>query len=443
LKKKATGILLCALLVLVGCRSTRPAAKAPIDDARRQQHVESFDKVWTTIRDQHWDKTLNGVDWNAARDELRPKVAAAKTDGEARAAMNDLINRLKQSHFGIIPAEAYARLEDLPGRKEGKNSSAAQGSSGLHVRVVDGEAIVTEVEPGSPGEKAGVKAGWIVESAGKFDVSDALDRVNEAYSVSNLLGAYRMMAVQEMLSGDAGETKTATFRDGDNRKVKKEIVLAPPQGKPAKFGNLPTFYLRTTTKEAAPKIGYIAFNAFFDPPTVSTAFREAVEQFKDADGFIIDLRGNPGGIGFMANGMAGSLINQSGTKLGTMTTRDSTVNFIINPQATVFEGPVAVLIDEGSMSTSEIMAGGLKDLGRARIFGLQSPGAALPSRIEKLPNGDGFQYAFANYVSAKGDVLEGKGVAPDVAVKPDRKALLAGRDAVVDAAVEWIKSQKQ
>jgi carboxyl-terminal processing protease len=61
--------------------------------------------------------------------------------------------------------------------------------------------------------------------------------------------------------------------------------------------------------------------------------------------------------------------------------------------------------------------------------------------IEKLPNGDGFQYAFANYVSASGEVLEAVGVIPDVEVKPSRDALLAGHDPVLDAAVAWIRQQ--
>jgi len=433
------GMIVCGLLLLTGCRQS--PGQALIDDARRQQHVESFDKVWTTINEQHWDKNLNGADWPAARDALRPKVAAAKTDAEARATMMELIGRLKQSHFGIIPAESYARLDGLP--KRGETESAAAGFSGMHMRVVDGDALVTQVESGSAAESAGIRAGWIVLRADKFDVDDVLKRVRTAYGKSNLLPVYEHMTVQSLIDGDLGQRVNLTLIDGSGKKTKKEIVLAAPQGKPAKFGNLPTFYIRTDVKEVSPKIGYIAFNAFFDPPTVSTAFKQAVERFQTADGFIIDLRGNPGGIGFMANGMAGYLVDKPGLKLGTMTMRSGEIMFVVNPQPTVFNGPVAVLIDEGSMSTSEIMAGGLKDIGRARIFGTQTPGAALPSRIEKLPNGDGFQYAFANYVSAKGDVLEGKGVTPDETIQPQRATLLAGEDAVINAAVAWIHSQKQ
>jgi carboxyl-terminal processing protease len=96
-----------------------------------------------------------------------------------------------------------------------------------------------------------------------------------------------------------------------------------------------------------------------------------------------------------------------------------------------------------SMSTSEIFAGGMKDIGRARVFGTATPGAALPSAIERLPNGDGFQYAFANYISAGGKALEGLGVQPDEVVGYDASELRAGRDPVVEAAVKWILSEGQ
>jgi carboxyl-terminal processing protease len=76
------------------------------------------------------------------------------------------------------------------------------------------------------------------------------------------------------------------------------------------------------------------------------------------------------------------------------------------------------------------------------MFGTRTAAAALPYIVEKLPNGDGFQYAVANYISEGGQALEANGVTPDVEVKLTRKALLAGHDPVVDAAVDWIKKQR-
>jgi carboxyl-terminal processing protease len=144
----------------------------------------------------------------------------------------------------------------------------------------------------------------------------------------------------------------------------------------------------------------------------------------------------------MAMGIGGWFVDQPDQRLGEMIMRETTLKFVLNPRAEPYTRPLAVLVDGLSASTSEILAGGLKDLGRARIFGQPTAGAALPSIIDTLPNGDRLQYAFANYISVGGRPLEGDGVQPDVEVKPDRAALLAGRDAVIDAAVNWILAQE-
>ena len=144
----------------------------------------------------------------------------------------------------------------------------------------------------------------------------------------------------------------------------------------------------------------------------------------------------------MAMGIAGFFIDKDGQKLGEMKMRETTLKFVIFPRPETYAGPLAILVDEGSASTSEILAGGLQDLKRARIFGVRTAGAALPSDIIRLPNGDGFQFAQASYTSESGNVLEGAGVEPDVVVQQTRDSLLAGHDLVVEAADEWIRSRR-
>jgi carboxyl-terminal processing protease len=179
-----------------------------------------------------------------------------------------------------------------------------------------------------------------------------------------------------------------------------------------------------------------------DPVRVMKGFADAVSSFMDAEGVVIDLRGNVGGIGAMSTGMAGWFVSDETKYLGTMQTRQSNLKFVVSPRVDVYKGPVAILVDGLTGSTAEIFAGGMKDIGRARIFGTTTVGAALPSMIDKLPNGDGFQYAIANYVSAGGQVLEGHGVVPDERVGLTRESLLAGEDPPLDAAVHWIKVQR-
>ncbi len=165
--------------------------------------------------------------------------------------------------------------------------------------------------------------------------------------------------------------------------------------------------------------------------------REAIRSMKDANGIIIDLRGNPGGIGGMAPGVAGLLVKER-TSLGTMKSRSNETKFIIYPQANIYEGKVIILTDYGSASTSEIFAAGMQEIGRAKIVGETSAGAVLPSVFEKLPNGATFQYVISDYKSPKNILLEGRGVIPDLVVKQTRQALLDGRDLQLEEAVKII-----
>ncbi len=65
--------------------------------------LETFDAVWSIVRDTHFDTSFNGVDWDAARAEFRPKAAAATTPGELRSLLHNMLGRLGQSHFSVIP----------------------------------------------------------------------------------------------------------------------------------------------------------------------------------------------------------------------------------------------------------------------------------------------------------------------------------------------------
>lgn len=108
---------------------------------------------------------------------------------------------------------------------------------------------------------------------------------------------------------------------------------------------------------------------------------------------------------------------------------------------TPYTGPVALLLDGQSMSTTEIFAAGLQESGRARVFGETSGGQALPALMARLPNQDVLMYVFANLVTPAGVRVEGRGVVPDEEVPLERQALLEGRDPALEAALSWIESR--
>jgi len=426
-----------AVLVSLGI-----AADKPLTEDQRRLNVESFEHVWTTVRDRHWDPKINGVDWQAVHDELRPKLEKAKTMDEARAVMSDMLSRLHETHFAIEPADLYDDLGS-DDAEPGKEKPSREGNPGFTLRVIDGRALVTEVDADSPAARAGVKPGWEIVKADGKPVAPRLKKIQAKFATSTLLDILSERSVASLLTGPSGSGVKVTFTNGENKPVDLTLDRVKPRGVTALFGNLPPMNFWVESKKVRPDIGMVRFNIFFQPDQLIKSVQDMVGACRDCTGMIIDLRGNPGGIGALAMGLAGWFTEKGGQQLGTMITRENKLNFVIFPRPNPFRGPVAVLVDGCSGSTSEIFAGGMKDIGRARIFGTRTAGAALPSVFERLPNGDGFQYAIANYISSGGKQLEGSGVIPDEQVKLTRQALLAGHDPVLEAAVAWIETQKK
>jgi carboxyl-terminal processing protease len=129
--------------------------------------------------------------------------------------------------------------------------------------------------------------------------------------------------------------------------------------------------------------------------------------------------------------------------------RDSELRYVTNPRRVngsgdrvePFAGPLAILVDGSTASTSEVFAGGLQSVGRARIFGQKTMGAVLPSLLDRLPNGDVLQHAIADFATADGRQLEGFGVTPDENVVLQREDLADGHDATLAAAITWMTGE--
>jgi carboxyl-terminal processing protease len=413
---------------------TAGAMRAALTAEQRQVTLQSFEYVWTAIRDKHWQTKPGGLDWQAIHDEFKPKIEAADSMEAVRAVMNEMLARLHQTHFAIVPGDLYSSVDA---------AHTGDSTPGMDVRVIGDQVLVTSLEPGSPAAAQGVRPGWEILKIAGADLAPVIAKLNETYAGSTLRDLMARRTILGRLGGDGAESITVEFLDGAGRHVSKTLGQADPKGDLVQFGYLkPMRVWFNSSKVGGNAIGYVAFNAFLDPQRLMTSFGDAVESCQKCDGFIVDLRGNPGGIGLMAMGMAGWFIAQQNQQLGTLYMRNDTLKFVVNPRISTFSGPLAILVDGASASTSEIMAEGLKDLGRARIFGTHTAGAALPSVFEKLPDGDGFQFAIANYISEGGQPLEGLGVTPDVPTPITREALLAGHDPALDAAVDWIKQSK-
>ena len=379
------------------------------------------DRIDTTF----WDPDALGEKWAQSKDKHRTSLEAASTANEARKAMHGLLSDLNLSHFGIIPGSASEGL--------GEGGSA---ETGVVLRVAEGRAVVVRIEGDSPAQHSGILPGEIVVAVGEKQLEPLIERW--------AADGNKYLPVQGMAStmqGSAGDTRTYTIEDADGNLRDVEITLETPNGtgKPVKFGHIGPIPLRLEKKLVEGGYLYMRFNMFLGPMQVMPWFQKALKEHADAPGLILDLRGNPGGLGLMACGIAGWLIEGDGFELGVMQFRDTKMKFVVNPRLDPWKNPVAVLVDEGSASTTEILAQGLQDLGVARIFGRTTAGAALPSMIVRLPCGDLLQYAIAGYHSRSGKRLEGAGVLPDEVIPVDPGKIRDEGDPILNAALRWFE----
>lgn len=424
----------------LGAQTPVPAAPPVV-----ARGAETFDSAWSIIHRRHFDTTFGGVDWVALRDTLRPRAAAARSTEELREVIRSMVGRLKLSHYALLAGESAGALT----APERATAPTVPGTIGLELRIAGGAAVVSRVDAGGPADQAGIRAGWLVTRVDTVDVGRiAATRPSEL--APHQAAFHAAASANALLGGSAGAPVALVLRDARDRVVRRTLVRAPRAGLPVTLGHLPTLYVRSESWRApladGRSAGVIRFNVWM--PAVLPAIDAAVDTLRDADGLVFDLRGNPGGVAAMVMGTAGHLVDSVVT-LGVMTSRDGTLRYVSNPRrvnrrgerVVPYRGPVAVIVDEMSASTSEFFAAGLQAIGRARVFGARTAGQALPAQLTRLPNGDVLYHAVADFTTPTGARLEKLGVVPDEPVPLRRADLLVGRDAALEAALRWIAAQ--
>jgi carboxyl-terminal processing protease len=402
--------------------------------------AETFDVVFRIVRDSHFDPAFDRANWDRIGTELRPKAVGAKTPGELRAVLSDMLGRLGLSHFAVIPGSP-----DTPG-----TATDLSGHPGFDVRLIDKQLVVTTVEPEAA--NLGIRAGWVVQTVGTSDITSLVEGIGEATSPQVAqVEAWRLAVTR--LRGPADSNAEVTFLDGSNAPVKLNVPRRFESGVPVAVGSLPMMFVRVSSSLATTprgaKAGVIGFNVWMT--AVDREFQAAMDRYRTSDGIVIDLRGNPGGLAAMIMGLSGHFLGERLT-LGVMTTKQAEypLKFNANPRLVdangarvePYAGPVAILVDGLTGSASECFTGGLQSLGRARVFGQTSMGRALPALFDKLPNGDVLIHAWGDFVTGTGVRIEGRGVIPDEPVALTRAALLDGRDPALERALAWIDSAR-
>jgi carboxyl-terminal processing protease len=431
--RKASRTLLAGvvgLMLLTLARAAPDAAPAQEPaNAWSELREKTFNVVWETVNESYYDPQFGGVDWPAIREKYRARLPQAADKGALNGLLMGMLGELRRTHFSILPRGMAVFTPEERGRN---------GTSLVDVIYTEGGVVVSTVRPEVT---AAVRPGDLVRAIDQVELESLEKQLHAANVTDERCGLYLTQLVKSRLRGAVGTKVRLRLQGLDGKDRETELTIVPQEGEWSEpMGDFPSFPVETVAEaNAEDRLVYLRFNVF--ARQAMKEIRTALNAVPSDGGLVIDLRGNPGGITLMAAGISGWLSDRT-FLLATMHMRQGHIGFTVSPQPRAFLGPVAILIDSDSVSTSEIMAAGLQEAGRARIFGEPSPGAALPSVFKALPTGDLFQYAIADLQTPRGILIEGHGVIPDQIVARTRTDLAAGRDPVLSAARRWLEAQR-
>jgi carboxyl-terminal processing protease len=393
------------------------------DRLSRKARTEVFEKSWREIRDHYYDPHFNGVDWKEVHQRYVPLVDAAKSDQEFYALMSQMTNELHDAHTRFNSPEQW------------KNFRRQQGVTlGFGVDDVDGKTVVTSVLPGSNAAHAGVEPGMVVLSVDGTPVAERIAEIEKRRLPSSTERATRWFVYNRVFAGPMGTPAQVELRRADGSTF--TAVIAREMRSSA-----PEVMVRVLNSGNV----YIRFDGF--QPSVAKEVRRTLEKFRGAPGMILDLRRNGGGDLAVLLPIAGYFFDKK-----TLFAKDATRTgkplsayaglfklplqlYVGKNGGQIYSGPLVILIDSHSASSSEVFAAGMQETQRAKILGSQSCGCVLGIARPRVMKGGGvLEMSEVLWFSPKGRKLEGSGIIPDEVVVPTLVDLQRGRDTLVAEA---------
>jgi carboxyl-terminal processing protease len=401
------------------------AAPAPAVKERlsAKDRKEVFEKVWKEIHDHYYDPSYNGVDWDEVHRRYAPLVEATKKDQEFYALMSQMTSELHDAHTRFSSPEQW------------KNFRRQQGVTvGFTADDLDGRTVVTSVIPGTEAAHAGIEPGMVVLRVDDTPISTRIAEIQKRRLPSSSERATRWFIYNRVFAGPADSAVKIALQRADGSvleaSVRRQIYSEAPE--------VMTHVLPSGNV-------YLRFDGFQHP--ITKEFRDALQKFRDAPGLIVDLRRNGGGDLAVLLPIAGYFFGKK-----TLFAKDSTRTgkplssyvglfklplqlYVGRPGEQIYSGPVVILVDAHSASSSEVFAAGMQDTLRAKVIGSQSCGCVLGIAKPRVMKGGGvLEMSEVLWFSPKGRKLEGTGIIPDQLVVPTMFDLQRGRDAVLAAA---------
>lgn len=336
------------------------------------------DEVWQIVNNEFVDGDFNRVDWQKKREELLSRNYANKK--QAYRAIYQSLKELGDPYTRFLTPEEFSAL----------TSQTSGEVSGIGIRIAidprTQELYIIDTIRKSPAMEVGLQRGdRIVRIDGKPAVLMNLEQASKA------------------LEGDIGTD------------VRLEIAR---QGKPAFSVNITRAQIEVPSvdfslrEEGSLKVGYIKLDEFSSH--AAEQMRQAIKQLKDqqASAFVLDLRGNPGGLLFSSVDIARMWMSE-GNIVDIVDRKGGHRTFSANNSA-ITDLPLVILVNGNSASASEILAGALKENNRATIVGTNTFGKSTVQSVHTLSDGAGLAVTISRYFPPSGINISKKGIAPNI-----------------------------
>ena len=290
------------------------------------------------------------------------------------------VNSYGDKYTTYYTAEEYAKFNEA-------NSGEYCGIGVVVRKNDDGNILVVEPYDGSPGKEAGIRKNDVIISVNGEAIADK--------DLSNIVAR---------IKGKEGTTVDVGIkREGVDDTINMTITRRKVE-------------VKTVTYEMLENsIGYISIDEF--DKVTAQQFKNGYDDLKSQGmkGLIVDIRSNPGGLLSTVIDMLDEIL-PDGLILYTEDKYGKRVEYNGN-NPNVADVPIAVLVDEGSASASEIFAGAIQDYGMGTIIGTQTFGKGIVQETRRISDGSAIKFTISKYYTPKGQDIHGHGVTPDVVVE--------------------------
>ncbi|MGI0482285.1 carboxyl-terminal processing protease CtpA [Geminocystis sp. CENA526] len=334
---------------------------------------------WRLVNEAYVDKTFNNHNWWKIRQEVLKKPLHNRE--EAYTAIREMLALLEDPYTRLLPPNNYHNLQI--------STSGELSGIGLQISInpENNQLEVVTPLPSSPAELAGIQPKDIIITIDGIDAQTLT--LDEAAN---------------KIRGEIGTTVTLEIQPKDTNKIKIYEL---------KRDRLSLSSVNYNLDKSNPKypIGYLRLNQFSANATQDLAHAIVDLEKQGVKGYILDLRNNPGGL------------LQAGVEIARLWLQPSTIVYTVNRQGTlgsydadgdaITDKPLVLLVNQGSASASEILAGALQDNHRAVLIGEKTFGKGLIQSLFELPEGAGMAVTVAKYETPSHKDINKLGITPD------------------------------